>query len=236
MIKNILVFLLIGLVQYSYSQKALELPKWKDFFEKKEYLKKGQQLTDDRFWEISDSYPMYDTCTLLLIYTNGASEELKWQYDGLSVLIDKTKQLLDENFERVEKENIAYIAFDGYLFRNPRMGNAVAGDFTIVLSEGPFSVFREYYTSPITRENTSSGLVIMKNGKIISDFYLGKFEKKASKLVSDYEELSFKIRSQKAGYFNRLEDIIRISNEYNEWVKETNIYRYDDWSGLIIDR
>lgn len=217
-------------------QHPLETEKWKTFFEEKPYLEKGRGLTDDVFWKVNDSYTLYDTHTLLLIYINGRSEELKWQYDGLSMIIDKTKSFLDENFERVEKENLAYIVFDGILFRNPNMGNSIAGDFTIVLAEGPISIYREYYTCPITKDNLESGLLFTRNGRNFPDFYLGKFEKKAAKLVSDYSELAQKIRSQKAGYFNTLDDILRIANEYNQWVMENNIYRYDDWSGLTFDR
>lgn len=217
-------------------QDPLDTEKWQNFFEEKTYLEKGKILTDENFWEINDSYTLYDTHTLLLIYINGNSEELKWQYDGLSMIIDKTKAFLDENFERVEKENLAYIVFDGILFRNPNMGNSIAGDFTVVLAEGPLSIYREYYACPITKDNLESGFLITMNGKIFSDFYLGKFEKKAAKLVSDYPELSDKIRNQKSGYFNTLDDVLRIAREYNEWVMENNIYRYDDWSGLTFDR
>lgn len=214
----------------------LQTPKWQRFFEEKTYLEKGRVLTDETFWEVNDSYTRYDTTTLLLIYINGRSEELLWQYDGLSMIVDKSKAFLDENFERVEKENLAYIVFDGLLFRNPNMGNSVAGDFTVVLAEGPISVYREYYACPITKDNLESGLIFTRDGKPFSDFYLGKFEKKAAKLVADHLELADKIRSQKAGYFNSLEDILRIANEYNEWVRENNSYRYDDWSGLTFDR
>lgn len=214
----------------------LETEKWQTFFNEKHYQEKGRQLTDENFWEMDGQYTYYDTYTVLLIYINGRSEELEWQYDGLSVLIDKAKAFLDKNFELVQKENLAYIVFDGILFRNPNMGNSIAGDFTVVLCEGPISVFREYYTSPITRDNLESGLMFTKDGKVVSDFYLGKFEKKAAKLVGDYEALAEKIKSQKFGYFNTEEDILRIVSEYNEWVKENNIYRYDDWSGLVFDR
>ncbi|MEQ9403965.1 MAG: hypothetical protein RIM99_10285 [Cyclobacteriaceae bacterium] len=218
------------------AQDPLETDKWIKFFEEKPYIQKGRALTDDKFWEIDQSYTYYDTTTLLLIYIRGNSEELKWQYDGLSSLIDKTQQLLDENFERVEKERLAYIVFDEYLFRNPNMGNSIAGDFTVVLCEGPLSIYREYYTSPITQDNLESGLMFRKDGKVISDFYLGRFEKKAAKLVSDYEELADKIKSERFGYFNTEEDILRIAEEYNAWIKETNIYRFEDWDGLQFDR
>lgn len=218
------------------SQDLLQTEKWKTFFEEKLYLKKGAAITDDDFWEINDSYTMYESYELLIIFTNGKSEELPWQFDGLDNLINKKKSLLDRNFERLEKENIAYIVFDDYLLRNSNMGNSIAGDFTFVLAEGPLSIYREYYSSPITRENVESGLMFTMNGKLVNDFYLGKFEKKAAKLVADYKELSERIRSKKAGYFNTQEDILRIANEYNAWVLENNWYRYEDWKGLQIDQ
>ncbi len=228
------IFLLLSIT--GSSQDLLETEKWKTFFEEKPYLAKGAEITDDKFWELEASYTYYDTYTLLVIFVNGKSEEFKWQYDGLSNLLNKKKALLDENFERLEKENIAYIVFDDFLIRNPNMGNSIAGDFTFVLCEGPLSIYREYYSSPITKDNTVSGLMFTMNGKPVKDFYLGKFEKKASKLVADYTELSEKIRSKKAGYFNTQEDILRIADEYNRWVMENNIYRYDDWAGLQFDR
>ncbi len=218
------------------AQNPHETEEWLTFFEEKSYLKKAAEITDENFWEIDASYTYYDNYTLLVIFVNGKSEEFNWQYDGLNNLLNKKKALLDADFERLEKENIAYIVFDGYLLRNPNMGNSITGDFTFVLCEGPLSVYREYYSSPITKDNTASGLMFTMNGKEVNDFYLGKFEKKAAKLVSDYPELSDKIRSRKAGYFNTLEDILRIANEYNQWVMETNVYRYDDWAGLQFDR
>ncbi len=223
-------------ISQSVAQDLLESEKWKSFFEEKAYLKNGAEITDDKFWEIDESYTYYDKYTLLIIFVDGKTEEFEWQYDGLSSLLNKKKALLDENFERLEKENIAYIVFDDYLLRNANMGNSIAGDFTFVLCEGPLSIYREYYTSPITRENTASGLMFTMDGRLVKDFYLGKFEKKAAKLVGDYSELSEKIKSRKAGYFNTQEDILRIAAEYNQWVKENNVYRYDDWAGLQFDR
>ncbi len=237
-LSNLLIasFIFLIMPNIGNSQNLLETEKWKSFFEEKSYLKKGAEVSDENFWEIDASYTLYDTYTLLIIFVNGKSEEFKWQYDGLSNLLNKKKALLDSKFERLEKENIAYIVFDGYLLRNPNMGNSITGDFTFVLCEGPLSVYREYYSSPITKENTVSALMFTMNGKLVKDFYLGKFEKKAAKLVSDYAELSEKIRSRKAGYFNKQEDILRIANEYNQWVMENNVYRYDDWAGLQFDR
>lgn len=217
------------------AQSLLETEKWKTFFEEKSYLKKATELTDDNFWEIDGSYTYYNDYTLLIIFMNGASEELNWQYDGLPNLLDKKRSLLDKNFERLEKQNIAYIVFDNYLLRNSNMGNSIAGDFMFVLAEGPLSIYREYYSSPITPENTASGFLYRKEGKVVSDFYIGKFEKKAAKLVGDYEELAEKIRSKKAGYFNTEADMLRVAREYNQWVKEKYPYRYEDWGGLQFD-
>ncbi|MEP1093903.1 MAG: hypothetical protein ABJG78_02270 [Cyclobacteriaceae bacterium] len=217
------------------AQNLLETEKWKKFFSEKPYLKKGAEITDDKFWEIDESYTYYQNYTLLIIFSNGATEELKWQYDGLPNLLNKKQPLLDKNFETLEKQNIAYIVFDNYLLRNSKMGNAISGDFTFVLCEGPVSIYREYYSSPITPENTASGFMYRKEGKIVSDFYLGKFEKKAAKLVGDHSELAEKIRGKKAGYFNTEADMLRIANEYNLWVQENYPYRYEDWAGLQFD-
>jgi len=231
-----LLFSFCALINFSSNaQGLLGTENWKTFFAEKPYLKKGAEITDDKFWKIDASYTYYTNYKLLIIFTNGVSEELNWQYDGLPNLLDKKKALLDKNFERLEKENIAYIVFDNYLLRNSNMGNAIAGDFTFVLCEGPVSIYREYYSSPITPENTVSGFMYRKEGKTVSDFYLGKFEKKAAKLVEDYPTLAEKIRSKKAGYFNTEADMLRIANEYNQWVKENYPYRYDDWKGLQID-
>ncbi|MEP5612324.1 MAG: hypothetical protein ABJP45_08740 [Cyclobacteriaceae bacterium] len=231
----VLLFFALFLGSSGQAQNLLETEKWKKFFAEKSYLQKGAEISDDKFWEIDESYTYYQNYTLLIIFSNGVSEELKWQYDGLPNLLNKKQPLLDKNFETLEKQNIAYIVFDGYLLRNSKMGNAIAGDFTFVLCEGPLSIYREYYSSPITPENTASGFMYRKEGKIVSDFYIGKFEKKAAKLVGDYPKLANKIRSKKAGYFNTEADMLRIANEYNTWVKGKYPYRYADWAGLQFD-
>ncbi len=211
-----------------HAQNLLESEKWSNFFTERPYLEKAVNITDETFWEIDESYTYYTSYPLLLVYSDGTASEIKWSFGGLSNLINKKEALEDMDFQRYEKENIAYIVFDGYLFKNPMVGNAIEGDFMIVYEEGPISIYREYYTSPITRDNISSAFAIYKESQLDDTFYLGKFEKKAAKLVSDYPVLVNKIRDRIIGYRNEEDDIIRIAREYNALVKENNPYRYED--------
>ena len=214
------------------AQSPLETEEWKSFFDERKYSEKAATITDENFWEIDRSFTYYETYPLLLVFSDGTSEILNWQYDGLPILLDKTKSLLDENFERVEKANIVYMVFEGFLLRNLDVGNMVAGDFAIVETEGPICVYREYYSSPITEDNVASGFRFFKDGEEIQNFYLGRFEKKASRMVADFPQLAKKIENVYIGYTKSDENIRRIVNEYNEWVKGLDPYRYDEWSGV----
>ena len=209
-------------------QGLLESDKWNDFFTERPYLEKATNINDETFWEIDESYTYYTSYPVLLIYDDKSALEIEWSYGGLPTLINKKEALEDMKFQRYEKENIAYIVFDGYLFKNPMVGNAIEGDFMIVYEEGPISIYREYYTSPITRDNISSAFAIYKESQLDDTFYLGKFEKKAAKLVGDYPNLANKIKDRIIGYRNEEDDIIRIAREYNALVKENNPYRYED--------
>lgn len=210
------------------AQDLLQSEKWMEFFTDRPYLEKATTITDANFWEVDANYTYYTSYPLLLIYEDGGAVEIEWSYGGLATLINKKETLEDIKFERYEKENIAYIVFDGYLFRNPFIGNAIDGDFMLVYEEGPISVYREYYSSPITRDNIESAFAIYKESQLDDTFYLGKFEKKAAKLVSDYPQLANKIKDKIIGYRNEEDDIIRIAQEYNALVKKNNPYRYED--------
>lgn len=211
-----------------HGQDLLKSEKWTNFFTERPYLEKARTITDDTFWDIDASYTYYTSYPVLLVYDDGGAVEIEWSFGGLPTLINKKEALEDMDFERYEKENIAYIVFDGYLLKNPMVGNAIEGDFMIVYEEGPLSVYREYYTSPITRDNIQSAFAIYKESQVDDTFYLGKFEKKAAKLVSDYPRLAQKIKDRIIGYRNEEDDIIRIAQEYNALVKENNPYRYED--------
>lgn len=228
-----LFYLFFGI--HLFGQNSIQNSKWMPFFSDKVYLDGARKINDNTFWKVDESYTYYDTVSLLLIYENGVTEEALWQYDGLSSLIDKKKTILNENFDPMEKEDVAYIAFDNLLLRNPNTSNSVSGDFTIVCVEGPISIFREYYTSPITRENIASGFTIYKEGKLIDNFYLGKFDKKAFKLVEDYPRLGNKVKKKLLGYTNTEENLFRIAEEYNLWIKEYFPHIYEEYEGLMID-
>lgn len=210
------------------SQQLLETDKWSNFFNDRPYLEKATNINDETFWEVDATYTYYTAYPLLLIYEDGGSREIQWSYSGLPSLIDKKGQFEDMDFQRYAKENVAYIVFDGYLFKNPLVGNAIDGDFMLVYEQGPISIYREYYTNPITRDNIESAFAIYKEGQLEGGFYLGKFEKKAAKLVDEYPRLSKKIKDMIIGYRNEEDDLIRIAREYNALVKKNNPYRYDD--------
>ncbi|MEP0987599.1 hypothetical protein [Ekhidna sp.] len=211
-----------------YSQDVLETEKWTKFFTERPYLEKALEINDETFWDVDEKYTYYTAYPVLFIYNDGGTREIQWSYSGIASLINKKESLKDMDFELYEKANVAYIVFDGYLFKNPEVENAVEGDFMLVYEEGPISIYREYYTSPITRDNISSAFAIYKESQLDDTFYLGKFEKKASKLVEDYPRLAKKIKDKIIGYRNEEDDIIRIAQEYNALVKENNPYRYED--------
>ncbi|MEO9872069.1 hypothetical protein [Ekhidna sp.] len=235
--KYLFSFILIVFVtQIALAQDPLETEKWQLFFTERPYLEKALNINDETFWDVDETYTYYTSYPVLLVYSDGTSREINWSFGGLSTLINKQEALEDIDFERYEKENLAYIVFDGYLLKNPEIGNAIQGDFMIVYAEGPISIYREYYSSPITRDNTSSAFAIYKESELEDGFYLGKFEKKAAKLVGDYPKLAKKITDKIIGYRNEEDDLIRIAKEYNRLVKENNPYRYDDhylkfWQG-----
>lgn len=226
--RKAIYFLALAAISFSQAQNLLETDQWISFFDQRPYLEKAQNITDATFWEVDQSYTYYTSYPVLLVYQDGVAVEISWSYAGLASLINKKEALEDMDFQRYEKENIAYIVFDGYLFKNPLVGNAIDGDFMIVYEEGPISIYREFYSSPITRENTSSAFAIYKESQLDDTFYLGKFEKKAAKLVSDYPKLAKKIKDKIIGYRNEEDDIIRIAKEYNALVKKNNPYRYED--------
>lgn len=226
------IFLL--LFNFTYGQIEIENEKWKSFFDDKVYVEGSKRITDNTFFKVDESYTYYDTVSLFIIYENGATEEALWQYNGLSSLMDKTTTILNEDFQILDKEDIAFIAFDDLLFKNPNTTHNVLGDFVIVCVLGPISIYREFYVNPITHENIDSGFSINKEGKIIDGFYLGKFEKKAYKLVEDYPRLANKVKKKFLGYTNTEENMYRIATEYNDYVNEYFPYIYEKYSGLLI--
>ncbi|WP_425390719.1 hypothetical protein [Ekhidna sp.] len=219
---------LLFIITSAYTQDLLKSEKWVEFFTERPYLEKALEIDDETFWDVDARYTYYTAYPVLLIYADGGAIEIDWSYSGLASLINKKEAFEDMDFERYEKENVVYIVFDGYLFKNPKVENAIDGDFMLTYAEGPISIYREYYTNPITRENIESGYAIYKESQLVDDFYLGKFEKKAMKLVQDYPRLAKKIKDRIIGYREEDDDFIRIANEYNALVKENNPYRYDD--------
>lgn len=220
--------LCVLVVSHVASQDLLDTPEWQSFFKERKYEKRALEITDETFWDFDSRYTYYTLYPLLLIYGDGRSEVIQWQYDGLNNLIHKKHSLLDEDYERIEKENLAYIVFDSLLLKNPMVGNMIDGDFMIVYKRGPLSIYREYYTSPIERDNIESAIAVYHLSESVDNFYLGSFEKKASKLVSDYPRLAKKIKDRILGYSNTLDDMIRIAEEYNAWVEENYPYRYEE--------
>lgn len=215
------------------SQDLLETEKWKAFFEEKPYEQRALAIDDETFWDVDQKFTYHISYPLFLIYEDQSSVEIQWTYEGLNNLLYKKHTLVDENFERYEKANIAYMVFDTLLLKNPMVGNAIDGDFMIVYKRGPMSIYREYYTSPIERGNIQSAFAIYHLSEKEDNFQLGAFEKKASKIVGDCEELAQKIKDKIIGYRNEEDDIIRIAVEYNEWVKANYPYRYEDHTWMF---
>ena len=220
-------------VSGAYTQNPLEEAEWVKFFNDRAYEEKVKMVTDESFWEIDATYTYYTSYPLLLIYSDGVAVEIEWQYDGLNNLIYKKHTLLDANFERYEKANIAYMVFDGWLLKNGMVENMIDGDFMFVYKKGPISVYREYYTSPVERNNIESALTVYHLSEPVDNFYLGSFEKKAAKLVADFPDLAAKIKDRIIGYRNSEDDLLRIAGEYNEWVKQKYPYRYEDHTWMF---
>lgn len=224
---SIFLISLLSIIQGT-AQDLLKTEKWQTFFTERPYLEKATLINDETFWDVDATYTYYTSYPILLIYLDGGTRELNWSYSGLASLINKKEAIKDMDFELYEKANVEYIVFDGYLFKNPLLENAIEGDFMIVYEEGPLSIYREYLTSPITRDNIESAFAIYKESELDDSFYLGKFEKKAAKLVEDYPTLAKKIKNKIIGYRNEEDDLIRIAREYNMLVKKNNPYRYGD--------
>ncbi|WP_420316160.1 hypothetical protein [Ekhidna sp.] len=225
----LLYFLLFSSISLISAQNLLETEKFKKFFSERLFLTKAVEINDETFWDVDSRYTYYTSYPVLLIYADGGTREINWSYSGLPSLINKKEAFEDVNFERYEKENVLYIVFDGFLFKNPEIENAIEGDFMLVYEKGPLSVYREYITNPITRDNLESIFVFYKEGQRDDTFYLGKFEKKAAKLVDDYPILAQKIEDRIIGYRFEEDDMVRIAKEYNTFVKENNPYRHDDY-------
>lgn len=230
--KQVLIVLCFT-TSHIYAQNLLESEEWIQFFADKSYEQKALEINDESFWEYDEKYTYYTNYPLLLIYQDGNSEIIHWQYDGLNNLIHKKHTLLDENFERIQKENLVYIVFDGLLLKNPLVGNMVDGDFMIVYKRGPMSVYREFYTSPVERGSVESAMAIYHLSKPVENFYLGSFEKKAAKLVGDYPRLAKKIKDKIIGYSHSDDDLIRIAEEYNAWVEENYPYRFEEHTDMF---
>ena len=229
MIRLCMFIHLFTLVQIGIAQvDPLQTPAWKEYFKTRVYEKKALPFSDDTFWELNDAYTPYQEYPVLLIYSDGTSRVIQWSFEGLDKLIYKKEALTATDFVRYEKENIAYMVFDSILFKNARIGNMITGDFMIVYKKGPVSLYREYYTSPITRDNIQSVLTPFYLGEIEKNFYLGSLKKKLMKLVEDYPELKEKIKDSAVGYQGEDNDILRIADEYNRWTKENYPYRFAD--------
>lgn len=229
----ILSYLLICAQLGTAQNDLLKTPEWNEYFANKMYEKKALHFTDETFWEINDTYTYYQPYPLLLVYSDGTSRMIEWSFEGIDQLIYKKEALTATDFERYEKENIAYMVFDSILFKNPRVGNMVAGDFMIAYKKGPISLFREFYTSPVTRENIQSVLTPYYLGEMVQNFYLGSLKKKLMNLVEDYPRLRKKIKDDIIGYQGQDDDMLRIAEEYNAWTKENYPYRFADHSVFL---
>ncbi len=232
---RVVLFLFAGVccARLAQSQEITEFKvDWKKVIEDRLFESKGQSVTDANFWELDAAYFYFTDYPLIIFFPDGTSIEIHAQYEGLPKLIDKKQPLLDSNFQRIEKAELAYLLFDQFLFRNMQVGEMVSEDFAITCIEGPISVYREYLSSPITKDNTASGFRIFKDGKEYTGFYLGKFDSKASRLVKDYTALAEKVERGEEGYTQSDENLFRIVNEYNNWVKENDPVRFEAWSGI----
>lgn len=234
MLRLISILLLIFCNHSGFSQEnPLDQEKWKDFFKTQAYEEKAVAINDKTFWDLDGTYNYYSNYPLLLIYVDGTAKEIEFQFEGLHQLIYKEAPIQLENLDKISKDGVAYMVFDGLLLRNSDAESTVSGDFFIVYKKGPLSLYREFYTSPIQRDLVESALVPYYMGELVENFYLGKFSKKTSKLLADFQDLSAKIRNERAGYTDTEKDFLRIASEYNVWVKENAPYKYDDHMAMF---
>lgn len=206
-----------------YSQTA----DWREVLKDRIFEKTGQTVTDKNFFEFDESYHYFTDYPLTLIHPDGSFDEIMFQYEGFAKLLDKKQPILDANFQRIEKADIEYLLFDTFLFKNMDVGEMITEDFALVCVEGPISVYREYYTAPITKENIASGFRVFEDRKEFTGFYLGKFKNKVANLIKDNEGLSLKVKNEEPGYTESDENFFKIVEEYNEWVQTNDKDRYE---------
>ena len=214
------------------AQNPLESQKWKSYFDNRVYEKHADKLGKGNFWDFDNKHTYYTGYSLLIIYPDGSSELIQWQYDGLDNLLRKKHTLLDENFDRIEKGNIAYMVFDNILLKNTILGNAIEGDFNVIYTKGPLSILKEFHVPENNKEDLQTFWTVYLFGKEIDNLYLGRFTKKFAKIVNDCPNLSKKIKNRILGYAN-IDDLPNIAKEYNEWVKQNYPYRYADHSAMF---
>ncbi len=229
---TIYILFFISLSGYSQSN-PLEKDEWQDFFTNRKYEAKALEITDETFWAVDSSYTYFSTYPLLLVYVDGSAKEIDFQYEGIHQLIYKKSSILMENYDRIPKDGVAFMVFEGLLLRNSDMESIVSGDYYIVCKKGPLSLYREYYTSPILPDHIESVLTPFYLSEPVENFFLGSFHKKASKLLEDYPELSQNIRNKTPGYTGEEPDFLNIASEYNQWVKGKDSYKYDDHTKMF---
>jgi len=223
-----LLFLLVCAILFSKGQNAIAETKWKTYFENHDFQDHATKLTEENFWDYDKKHTYYTAYPLLVVFLDGSSEVVQWQYDGLDNLFRKQHTLIGENMERIEKGSIAFMVFDQMLLKNSMPENMIEGDFMIVHKKGPLSVYKEFFVPENDKSIVQTFWHLYLVGEEVDNLYLGRFTKRISKLLEESQELSMKIRNRILGYSN-LDDLPNIAGDYNEWVKGKYPYRYDDY-------
>jgi len=214
------------------AQSLLESQEWKSYFDNRVYEKHADKLGKENFWDFDSNYTYYIGYPLFIVYLDGSSELIQWQYDGLDKLFRKKYTLLNDNLDRIEKSSIAYMVFDDMLLKNTMPENIINGGFNIMHTKGPLSVLKEFYVPENSREDLQTFWAVYLFDEKIDNLYLGSFTKKISKIVRDCPDLSGKIKDRMPGYTN-MDDLPNIAKEYNKWVKQNYPYRYADHTAMF---
>lgn len=218
---------LFVLVNASLGQNLLDSERWLPYFKEHSFEQHANQLTKENFWDYDRKHTYYTNYPLFIVFVDGSSELIQWQYDGLDNLFRKQHTLVGEDMERIEKGNIAYMVFDKMLLKNSMPENMLEGDFMIVHKKGPLSIYKEFYVPESDKSIVQTFWSAHLLGEKIDNLYLGKFTKKFSRILEESSGLSSKIKERILGYAN-LDDLPNIAGEYNVWVEENYPYRFAD--------
>jgi hypothetical protein len=205
----------------------LSNPKWREFFESLATFRKdihGMKLeTFDKQYIPGNAY------SALIVYKDGFAYEGRVIFNGMADLCDQKRPLVILN-KRGDpspqpKRQFAYFVFDQYLFRYSNfVSESEWAHWGIVYLNGPIHAMKTFIVQPgVTSPIITESHFTFKHKRLVTSNIMslgtgGGAKKSLSKMVNDYPEMAEKIMLEEEGY--RLENRIKILEEYNAWVSE----------------